>query len=132
MLVSFVGSGLVDAFPQHLLGGPRARDVAARSRETVVRTACASLAQVFKLQPRKLRRLVTGWHYHNWTADPFARGAYSYVPVGGFDAPKRLAEPLEGTLFFAGEATESTGDNATVHGAFSTGVRAAKEILSGV
>jgi monoamine oxidase len=40
-----------------------------------------------------------------------------------------LAAPLAHTLYFAGEATESTGDNATVHGAIRTGVRAAREIL---
>lgn len=37
------------------------------------------------------------------------------------------AESIHGTLFFAGEATDITG-NGTVHGAIARGLRAAKEI----
>lgn len=64
----------------------------------------------------------------SWEDDPFARGAYSIVPPGSssryFDV---LAEP-EGRLFFAGEAT-SRAHRATVHGAFASGERAAREFL---
>ena len=34
----------------------------------------------------------------------FCAGAYSYIPVGGLDAPPLLAEPVEDKPFFAGEA----------------------------
>ena len=37
--------------------------------------------------------------------------------------------PIDGTLFFAGEATESDGDNGTVHGAIASGRRAARRAL---
>ena len=63
-----------------------------------------------------------------WAADPFSRGSYSYIPVGTTDAARdELARPVEGRLFFAGEAT-SRHYPATVHGAYLSGVRAAKEI----
>jgi monoamine oxidase len=39
-----------------------------------------------------------------------------------------LAEPLEGTLFFAGEATDTEGEAATVTGALQSGARAAREV----
>lgn len=42
---------------------------------------------------------------HDWQVDPFARGGYSYVKVGGQGARETLATPLEDTLYFAGEAT---------------------------
>ena len=42
---------------------------------------------------------------HDWQRDPFARGAYSYVVVGGDRARETLAKPLRRTLYFAGEAT---------------------------
>ena len=67
---------------------------------------------------------------HNWHADPFARGAYSYAGVGGSEAGTELAVPVDGTLFFAGEATQSDGQNATVHGAIASGARAAREVLA--
>jgi hypothetical protein len=50
--------------------------------------------------------------------------------VGGLDAPARWAEPVENTLFFAGEATCGDVHPATVHGAYDSGVRAAEEVLS--
>ena len=68
-------------------------------------------------------------YYHDWQADRFAGGAYSFLRVGGGDARKMLAAPLEETLFFAGEATNSD-DTGTVAGALDTGYRAAREIQS--
>jgi monoamine oxidase len=65
----------------------------------------------------------------DWAADPFARGAYSWLPVGGLDAPAALAAPVGDRLFFAGEATDTGGDPGTVHGALATGTRAAGQIL---
>lgn len=70
------------------------------------------------------------WHRHDWAADPFARGAYSYVPAGALDAQAALARPVENTLFFAGEATCGDGMNSTVEGALRSGRRAAREVLA--
>jgi monoamine oxidase len=66
---------------------------------------------------------------HDWQRDPFARGAYSYVGVGGATARKDLAAPIAGTLFFAGEATDAEGEAATVTGALQSGERAATEVI---
>ena len=68
-------------------------------------------------------------YYHDWQRDPFARGAYSYVAVGGGTARADLAAPVDGTLFFAGEATDDEGEAATVAGAVQSGERAAAEVL---
>jgi monoamine oxidase len=68
--------------------------------------------------------------FHNWQTDPFSRGAYSYGKVGADRAQETLAAPLENTVFFAGEATDTTGHNGTVHGAIASGYRAATEILN--
>jgi monoamine oxidase len=46
------------------------------------------------------------------------------------EALQALAEPVAGTLFFAGEATDTTGQEGTVHGALATGLRAARELLA--
>ncbi len=62
-------------------------------------------------------------------ADPYATGVYSYLSAGGMSAPQALAEPINNTLFFAGEATETSGHTGTVHGALMTGKRAAEEII---
>ena len=67
---------------------------------------------------------------HDWSRDPLSRGAYSYVTVGGREARAELARPLDGTLFFAGEATAAGGEGGTVNGAFETGRRAAMEVAN--
>jgi monoamine oxidase len=77
----------------------------------------------------RLRGLLENAYFHDWHADPFARGAYSYVPVGALRAREALAKPVGGTLYFAGEATETNGHSATVHGAIASGKRAARQIL---
>ncbi len=61
----------------------------------------------------------------SWSADPFALGSYSYLPVGATpQARVDLAQPVAGRLFFAGEALDP--DNpATVHGAQASGRAAA-------
>ncbi len=101
------------------LGGAAAR----------VDAAVAALAAALGADAGRLRQDLRGGFSHDWLADPFARGAYSYAGVGGSDAGTELAVPIEETLFFAGEATESDGQNGTVHGAIASGHRAAKQVL---
>lgn len=66
-----------------------------------------------------------------WPVDPFTRGGYSFLPAGASLQHRRdLAEPVGGVLFFAGEATHTRGEAATVHGAIETGYRAANEVIA--
>ena len=77
--------------------------------------------------PRAAREEFLDGVMHDWSSDPFAWGAYSYVVVDGHGARATLGSPVEGTLFFAGEATSTDGQGGTVNGAISTGERAARE-----
>jgi monoamine oxidase len=86
-----------------------------------------SLAMLFGLPETKLRELLVSFHTHDWSSDPFARGGYSYLPVNGLESQRRLSQPIDDVLFFAGEAT-SAGHIGTVHGAIESGERAAREI----
>src|SRR5262249_32014104 len=90
--------------------------------------ALAGLARALGAAPDALLAAVEDAHVFDWADDPFARGAYSWIPVGGLDAPAALAAPLAGRLFFAGEATDTAGDPGTVHGALAPGARAAAQI----
>jgi len=49
--------------------------------------------------------------------------------VGADGAQEALGRPVENTLFFAGEATDTSGQNGTVHGAIASGYRVAEDIL---
>ena len=110
-------------------GGPHARELASLGDDEIRERAMRALARQFSLSVRDASRLVTAAWTHNWQHDPFARGAYSYVQVGGRDAPSKLARPLRQTVFFAGEASDREGRTGTVHGAIATGRRAAKELI---
>jgi flavin-dependent amine oxidoreductase len=109
-------------------GGPRAaRLMRTRSAAVIVRAALASLRGLFGRRVDIAGQL-EGYYYHDWQQDPFARGAYSYVTVGGSEARAILARPVADTLFFAGEATDPD-EGGTVTGALRSGQRAAREIL---
>jgi monoamine oxidase len=94
----------------------------------IARQALASLEVLFGRHLDVAREL-RAYYYHDWQQDPFARGAYSYVTVGASEARDVLAQPIEDTLFFAGEATDAT-EEGTVTGALQSGVRAAREVLA--
>jgi monoamine oxidase len=95
----------------------------------VLDQASASLAQIFDLSTEYIRDRLAACYFHDWQHDPFSHGAYGYVPVEGLDDQRALSQPIDGTLFFAGEAT-SIGHIGTVHGAIMSGQRAANEILA--
>ncbi len=61
---------------------------------------------------------------HDWSRDPYSRGAYSYSLVGGSDVGKRLSRPVRGTLFLDAE-----GRTGTAHGAIGSGYHSAKQAL---
>jgi len=106
-------------------GGPKAQKLTGKRPEALLRHALASVRSVLGKIEDPSAFLV-----HDWQADPFARGGYSYVKVGGTGAREELAAPLEDTLYFAGEATD-VEQSGTVGGALASGVRAAREILEG-
>ncbi|HSC94935.1 MAG TPA: NAD(P)/FAD-dependent oxidoreductase [Burkholderiales bacterium] len=111
-------------------GGPNAERLAKAATPAVVREAAASFASIFPLRSDLEEHLAAAW-FHHWQQDPFARGAYSYVTVGGHGARQALAEPLHDTLFFAGEAADDEGEHGTVAGALQSGERAAREAAGG-
>lgn len=103
-------------------GGPRA--LQAPDLADFERAALHSLSRIFGCP------LEAQAYGHDWGADPYARGAYSYVPAGAATAAATLAVPVEQTLFFAGEHTDITGHPGTVHGALRSGLRAAGQALA--
>jgi len=109
-------------------GGPRAAAMAGMSRDEITALAVASLARQLGVARTTVEGALTGAWTHDWSVDPWARGAYSYSMVGGSDASKTLARSVDSTLFFAGEATDAEGRTGTVHGAIASGRRAAAQV----
>lgn len=110
-------------------GGPAAEALAAGGIQEWLAHAFGSLARILGREESEIAGELAACQSHNWSADPFSRGAYSYVAVGGMDAQKHFGDPVEDTLFFAGEAANCDGHSGTVHGAIATGERAAGFML---
>jgi monoamine oxidase len=113
------------------VGGPRSAALAGLDAKTLGQKACTTLGRIFGLRKERIHGLLRGCYTHDWQQDRFALGAYSYVATGGLDASREMSEPVEDTLFFAGEHTDVTGHWGTVHAAMRSGLRAAEQILSG-
>jgi monoamine oxidase len=93
-------------------------------------TGVATLAAILGSSPLDVRKHLVRRHLHDWQIDPHSLGAYTYVPRGAICASDELSVPVEGTLFFAGEHTDTSGHWGTVHGALRSGYRAAQQILA--
>lgn len=109
-------------------GGPAARALRDRSPEERVALALGSLAHLLSVPEDKLSGALTRWWSHDWRTDRWSRGAYSHFLRDGLHAPAMLAEPVEHTLYFAGEHTDVT-HLGTVYGAWLSGIRAADHVL---
>jgi monoamine oxidase len=119
-LVGWLAGPRADRFAARYGGPDRARARAA--------VAIAGLGRALRLRPGALEAAVEDARVFDWGEDPWAAGAYSWVPRGGLQAPAALATPVDDRVFFAGEATDTGGDPGTVHGALATAARAAEQI----
>ncbi len=111
------------------VGGTRAAALEGKNADKLADDACTALAEVFRVEVGDVRESLLGIYTHDWTADPFSCGAYSYVPVDAIDAPAAMCLPEANTLFFAGEHTDTTGNWGTVHAAIGSGLRVAQQVL---
>jgi monoamine oxidase len=107
-----------------------AEKLAGMSEPAIIDKAIESLSSLLQVKKSRVESQLTASYFHDWDSDPFSQGAYSYVKVGGEGSQQTLGSPISDTLFFAGEATDISGHNGTVHGAIASGQRAAQEILT--
>jgi monoamine oxidase len=90
--------------------------------------AAHSIDEIVSFLGSDFRRRLRPLKESRWAHDPFARGSYSHALPGHAGKRAVLAAPIDGRLFFAGEAT-SPNFFSTAHGARDSGERAAKEVI---
>src|ERR1700722_1535334 len=88
-----------------------------------------AIDEIVALLGNDYRRKLKPLSESRWAHDPFARGSYSHALPGHASDRAVLAAPIDGRLFFAGEAT-SPNFFSTAHGARDSGERAAGEVLA--
>ncbi len=91
--------------------------------------AAQAIDEVVALLGSDFRRRLKPLAESRWAHDAFARGSYSHALPGHAGMRAVLATPVDGRLFFAGEAT-SPNFFSTAHGARDSGERAAVEVLA--
>lgn len=103
----------------------RGREIEAWSDRQIVASAMATLRTIYGVGITE----PIDYQITRWATDPFSLGSYSYNPVGAVPKMRQeLAAPLGKSVFFAGEASNEDYFG-TAHGAYLSGLRAAKEIL---
>lgn len=115
------GRPVIEAF----WGGALARDIEAAGAAEAFRFATEELVGLFG---GEIARKIAPLRATAWGREPFIRGSYSFAQPGAADRRATLAAPVDGRLFFAGEAC-SPHRFTTAHGAFETGVAAAEAVL---
>ena len=117
-----MGLPVVEGF----FGGDLARDLEGEGPGAFCAFAIDELVAVLGSQ---MRAALSPIAESAWARDPFARGAYSHARPGRAGMRAVLARPVEGRIFFAGEAC-SPHAFSTAHGAYQTGVAAAEAAMA--
>lgn len=111
-----------------LMGFHAAEQARALEAKTDAETVAAAMRVLRRLFGNKVPDPLA-WQITRWAKDPYAHGSYSYYPVGSEPRLREdLAASVDDRIYFAGEAC-SRDYFGTVHGAYLSGERAAREIL---
>jgi monoamine oxidase len=111
------------------LGGLPAERMKHLTDEEFIHCAIRSLAAIFNKKEEELRDNLVTWKVANWTTDPFTLGSYVYDTVESHKARKVLSQPIDDTIYFAGEFIYEGPAIGTVEAALTSGLEAAKRIL---
>jgi len=110
------------------LAGPPAKMLEGIQESELVEKSIRSLALIFKLTEGAVKQKLIAHKIFDWVTDPFSMGAYSYQVVNGNMILEKLREPVEDTLFLAGEGLHTGENQGTVEAALSDGFRVVREI----
>jgi len=108
------------------IAGHFARDMEREGEAGMIDFALSALVRAFGSDLRKRVKKAVTTH---WSSDIFINGAYSCAKPGHGDARKAFAVPIRERIFLAGEHAHPSFQ-ATAHGAFETGERAAAKVLA--
>ena len=107
------------------LGGPKVWTFQNHSPEQILDIALQSLQNIFNLQLPP----VVAWQVVNWQQEPYTLGAYSYDTVQSKEAKIVLKDPVENTIYFAGEAIYTGDAQGTVEAALVSGKETAEQAI---
>ena len=112
------------------LGGPRAAKKSNETEGSLFQSALISLSSIFHVNIEELRNDLIHYKIIPWQNYPYVNGGYSYNTLNSEKARKILAEPAEGTIFFAGEAYSECELSGTVEAALQSGHDVAEKLIN--
>lgn len=112
------------------LGGNPQDENQHSSDEAILQDAFKSLANILQVDASFIVQKLVSVKVYNWTADPFARGSYSYATLQTASALETLKTPVAQTIYFAGEALFEGEQLGTVEAALVSGLKVAEGIIS--
>lgn len=111
-------------------GGPHAEEIKDLGNQEILQKALRSLSEIFLVDISFLDKRLKGWHVANWVNDPFSCGGYSYEVVNGSKIKQPIKQPVENTIYFAGEGLHDGAQIGTVEGALYSGRETAHQIVA--
>lgn len=114
------------------IAGPRATLLAQKEDSTITTIAIDSLSRIFGAEKDKILNELEHTEIVKWPKDPYSKGAYSYPTPASEAAIHTLRQPIEGKLFFAGEALSLYEITGTVEAALQSGLEVAEVLLKGL
>lgn len=119
------------------INGPQAAALSAKGKDMIT-DILAELDAVYPGQATQFvrRSLVTNeimYVIQDWTKEKYIKGGFSY-PKASTRATdnEALGAPVNDTLYFAGEATDISGEAGTLSGALTSAERAANEVIQSI
>jgi monoamine oxidase len=118
--------------------GPKAAQLSAMSSINAITTILTELDAIYGGQATEnIRRNLTTnamlFVLEDWSKEPYILGGISYPMLGAtLDDRAAIGQPQKGKLFFAGEATDISGDAGTISGALASAERAAAEVIKSI
>lgn len=110
------------------VAGPAASRLSTKSDQEILELALESLSRIFKIGIQELKEQMLASKVMNWQNEPFTKGGYSYTTVTTEEGAAELRKPIDGKVYFAGEALYQGSAAATVEGALATGKEVADSI----
>jgi monoamine oxidase len=110
------------------ISGPETEKYINSSDDEILSAAFDSLSYIFSLNKNFIKDNLINHKIYNWQNDPYSCGAYSYETTDSKSAKDIITTPVEGKIFFAGEALSKKGAMGTVEAAVSSAYEVAELI----
>lgn len=112
-------------------GGPTVLALREMDDDSIIEFAVESLANIFDCSVDKIKKDIVAVKVFNWQKNEYVEGGYSYSSIESDEAREILSEPIDNTVFFAGEALYEGKYGSTVEAALVSGREASRKMRRG-